>query len=280
MKHSKFNVVSVITKLVIILYLLNNLIPIVWTFKTSLKLPRDIASSTPVIFFETTGQHYLRLFREINILPVVFHSLQITLLTSFTAMLFGLMGAYAFARFKSWQARSMGMLSIGLRLFPAITIILPIFLLFRQIGLTNTVFGVVLANQGWALPMSIYILWSFIKQTPIDLEEAAWMDGCSRFSGIIKIVLPAISPGLISTFILITIFSWNEFFVPLIIGSGRHSVITMHVTRYLGGLDYGVQWGALSALATIIMVPVLIVAIFASRYLILVLGGSDSKKVV
>ena len=150
-------------------------------------------------------------------------------------------------------------------------------MLFNQLGLTGTRLGLILSYQVFCLPLTIWLTWGFFSQIPLELEEAALIDGCNRFTAFRHVVLPLALPGIGAATVVTTIFSWNQFFIPLILGGRDARVIATEIARYSGAEDAIAQWGPLAALSVVIVLPVILVGFTLNRYLIRGLLGRGGE---
>lgn len=241
--------------------------PVFWTFLNSLKPIRDMGAYPPKLIFSPTLDHYKQIFSR-NIWLPLRNSIAITFGSVLVAVLAGSPAGYALARFHGRAFRSFGFFVLSLRFLPAITFILPLFLLYRDLALTGTLGGLIVAYQVFLLPLVVWLTWGFFSQIPVELEEAAIVDGCSRLSAFYFIVLPLALPGIISAAIIASIWSWNEFFTPIILAGRTAETLPVALARWTGGEGMLPQWGPLAAWSMVIIAPVLLFALALSRYLV------------
>src|SRR6266496_3315355 len=158
---------------------------------------------------------------------------------------------------------------------PPIVLIIPIYILFRNLDLLDTHLGLILAYLTFSLPFVIWMMRGFLLDIPIELEEAAMIDGASRFQALVRVVLPLAAPGLAATAIFVILLAWNDFFYALILTSGNART----VTPYIGGFitDKAILWGRLYASSAIIMVPVLVFGLAVQKQLAHGLTGGAVK---
>lgn len=177
---------------------------------------------------------------------------------------FGAPAAYAIARFRvGRQHLSFWILSI--RMFPPIATILPLFVIYRTLGLVDTHFGLIVAYTVFNLPFAIWILMSFMQELPIEVEEAAKIDGATPFQVFRMVVLPLVAPGLIVSALFTFIFAWNDFAYAIIFSGSNVKPLPVVIAQFAGGHE--ILWGPISASAIIAVLPVVVMAFFLQRYL-------------
>lgn len=251
--------------------------PVLWTLLNAFKPGRDIVAFPPVFVFTPTLEHFRTILAQDLATPLR-NTAIVTVGAVLVAVSAGSLGGYALSRFRHPAFKAMGLAVFAMRFLPTIAFILPIFLLFNQLGLTGTHLGLIMAYQVFCLPLTIWLTWGFFSQIPYELEEAALIDGCNRLTAFVRIVLPLAMPGIGAATVVTTIFSWNQFFIPLILGGRDARVIATEIARYAGAEDAVAQWGALAALATVIVLPVIVIGFVLNRFLIRGLlgrGGDD-----
>lgn len=241
--------------------------PVLWTFKSAFKQGRDIVAFPPVFVFEPTLDHFRQVFAQDIGTPLVNTAL-VTVGAVSLAIVAGSLGGYALSRFRAPLFKALGLGVFTMRFLPTIVFILPLFVLFTEIRLTGSHIGLILAYQVFCLPLTIWLTWGFFSQIPFELEEAALIDGCNRLSAFVRVILPLALPGIGAATVVCTIFSWNQFLIPLILGGRDARVITTEIARYSGAEDAIAQWGALAALSVVIVLPVIVLGLALNRYLI------------
>jgi arabinogalactan oligomer/maltooligosaccharide transport system permease protein len=217
---------------------------------------------------------YLRVFKETNFLLWLWNSLVITCVTSFIGVSLAATGGYAFSRFK-FPGNKLGLtLLLGTQMIPAGMILLPLFLMIMRLGLINTYLGMIVAYSVTSLPFSIWILKGYYDTIPRSLEEAALVDGTSRFGAFYRIVLPLSTPALAIAFLFNFTQAWNEYLVArVVLCDAQRYTWTLGLFELQG--QYLTQWGMFAAGSFVVTVPVLIVFLYSSKWLIsgLTLGG-------
>jgi multiple sugar transport system permease protein len=268
------------------------LFPVGWLLISSVKEPPDVFAMPPKWIFQPTLHNYqaalglvvpaeLENLAEtqvgtLNPFPRIL--LNTTVVAAGTAVLslgLGATAAYALTRF--FPRRRTGLL-VGVmltRLVPPIVLVIPIYVLWREFGLLDTHLGLILAYLTINLPFVIWMMRGFLLDIPVELEEAALIDGASRFGALWRIVLPLAAPGIAATAIFTILLAWNDFLFALILTSGEART----ATPYIGGFitDKAILWGRLYASSAIIMVPVLLFGLAVQKQLAHGLTGGAVK---
>jgi multiple sugar transport system permease protein len=250
--------------------------PVLWTFLSAFKHGRDIVAFPPVFVFQPTLDHFRQVFAQ-DLWTPLRNTAIVTAGSVALAITAGSLGGYALARFRSPLFKTLGLGVFTMRFLPTIVFILPLFVLFTEIGLTGSHLGLILAYQVFCLPLTIWLTWGFFAQIPVELEEAALIDGCNRLTAFLRITLPLAMPGIGAATVVTTIFSWNQFLIPLILGGREARVITTEIARYSGAEDAIAQWGALAALSVVIVTPVIAMGFALNRFLIRGLLGRGGE---
>jgi multiple sugar transport system permease protein len=244
-------------------------IPFLWQIITSLKSPGEMFRVPPGILPE---QVHLQNYRDVFTSGVPFHlylrnSLIISGLTTVVCLIVGSFASYVLARYKfRGQNLFLGIL-LAVAMFPQVAIISPLFLFFRDLGLLNTYPGLIIPYTTFALPLTIWILTSFFRELPRDLEDAALIDGCSPFQSFYRIIVPLAAPGMVTTAILVFIFAWNEFLFAFIFNtSNEMRTVTVGITMFPG--LHEVPWGTIFAASTIITIPLVFLVLVLQRRIV------------
>jgi multiple sugar transport system permease protein len=233
-----------------------------WMVLSSLKANVQVTAYPPVWLFRPTLQNYVDVFTRNPFFSYMLNSTVIALAAVGIGLVCGLPAAYTLARYRQ---TALGFLVLTVRILPGIAFLVPLFVLYRQLGLINTHAGIILTHVIVVLPLIIWIMAGFFEDVPRELEEAAMIDGCSRVGTFLRIVLPLGQPGIVAATILSFIASWNNFIFVLILGGKDTITLPMAVYSFMSFED--VNWGGLTAAATVITLPILILALAVQRYL-------------
>ncbi len=246
------------------------LLPLYWMVVTSFKLRPEIFLSTPTFFpSEPTLENYVNLFASRNVTQFLINSAIVVTTAVVLSMVIGSVAAYSLARFRLVFGldRHLGFWILTTRMIPAIVIIVPIYVMVRDLGLINTYLGLSLVYAAFNLPFVIWMMRSFFAEIPVDLEEAAMVDGDNRLTAFWRIVLPLSAPGLVATSIFAVITTYNEFLFALILTSTADAMTMPVGTSTLIGRIQS-SWGEMTAIAAIGILPILIFALAVQRHLV------------
>ena len=242
------------------------LFPFYWLVNISLKTGSDLSSSD-LFPPNPTLDNYESIFKNDSFTRALGNSAIVSLTTTAIGVIVGSFAAYALARLKMNYKFLLLAIVLSITTFPQIAIAAPLFRLWSDIGLYNTLIGLVIPYLTFALPLSIYILVSFFKEIPKDLEEAALVDGATNFQAFRKVVVPLAAPGLATTAILTFIFAWNEFLLAFTLTSSVTArTVPVAIQQFSGSSQFEVPYGTQSAAAVVISVPlILLVLLFQKR---------------
>jgi multiple sugar transport system permease protein len=239
--------------------------PFLWLLVMSFKPIDDIFAWPPKWLFTPTADHYVGLW-DGEFRKSFWNSLLSSVGSTAFAMVIGVPGAYALSRMGGIGGNRLSLLVLASRMAPPIAFTIPYFLVYRHIGLIDTIWGLILIYLTFNLSLVIWLMRSFFDSTPRALEEAAWIDGASLWQTFTTIVLPMSGPGLAATAILCFLYSWNDFFFALILT--RTEAITAPVA-VVNFMNYeGWEWGKIAAGGTMVMLPVLIFSIAVRKFLV------------
>jgi multiple sugar transport system permease protein len=242
------------------------LLPLYWVVITSIKPTSDYLVVPPVWFpAEPTIVHYTAALFSYRGLQGLVNSLIIATASTVLSTIFGTMMAYSMARFHT-GGKHLAFWVLSQRFMPPVAVILPIFLLFRGWKLYDTHVGLILAYTFMTLPLTVWMMYAYFRQLPKSLEEAALVDGLSRWQTLWKIAVPLAAPGIVAAAVFAFIAVWTEFFFALILTS-RHAFTLPTVFRAFLGFQ-GAQYGEACALATTSLVPSLILGMLVQRHLV------------
>ena len=282
----------------VILYALITMIPLLWIFATGFKSPSDAISYPPKILFEPTLEGYVNLFttrtrqteeylaanppqnwaeeivRQYDMVIVgpsrygerFLNSIIIGFGSTFLAVFLGTMAAYAFSRFKVPLKDDLLFFILSTRMMPPIAVAIPIFLMFRTLGLSDTHLGMIMLYTAVNISLAVWLMKSFIDGIPREYEEAALIDGYTRFQAFMKVVLPQAATGIASTAIFCLIFAWNEYAFAVLLTSGTAQTAPPFIPTIIG--VGGQDWPAVAAGATLFLIPVLVFTVLLRKHLL------------
>lgn len=283
----------------VIAYAIISLIPLAWIILTSFRTPEDAISYPPKVMAEPSlvgyvnlfttrtrvtpeqmaaappaGSWYESLIRDEGMLmagPSRFfdryvNSLIIGFGSTFLAIVLGTMTAYALSRFKVPGKNDLLFFILSTRMMPPIAIAIPVFLMYREVGLNDTYLGLTLLYTVVNLSLSVWLLKGFMDEIPREYEEAAMVDGYSRFQAFVKIVLPQAATGIATTAIFCLIFAWNEYAFALLLTSGNAQTAPPFIPTIIG--EGGLDWAAMAAGTTLFLLPVLVFTVLLRKHLL------------
>ena len=283
----------------VILYAIITIIPLLWIIATGFKTSEDSIAYPPKVVFEPTLEGYVNLFttrtriHEANLteLPPAetwyeqmvrdrgqiiagpsrygerfLNSIIIGFGSTALCMILGTAAAYAFSRFRVPLKDDLLFFILSTRMMPPIAVAIPIFLMFKNLGLSDTHLGMILLYTSVNLSLSVWLLKGFIDEIPIEYEEAALIDGYTRFQAFYKVVLPQAATGIASTAIFCLIFAWNEYAFAVLLTSGTAQTAPPFIPTIIG--VGGKDWPAVAAGATIFLVPVMVFTILLRKHLL------------
>ena len=243
--------------------------PLLWLVSTAFKSPAELSQLTPTLFpVDWTWSNFEVAFAESQLPGALRNSFVVAVATAIITTLVALPAAYAIARYRSAvRNATIGWILIS-QVFPFILIVIPVFIVLKQIGLINTLPGLVIVYVVWALPFTLWMLQGYVAAIPRDLEEAASTDGANRFVILRSIIFPLLLPGLVATSMFAFINAWNEFFFALvIIQDPALQTAPLLLARYVGA-EGSVNLGPLAATALITTLPSLIIFSIIQRKLV------------
>ncbi len=220
--------------------------------------------------FLPTFAHYTKIFREVSFLRYLGNSIVVGTSATIIGLLFSLPAAYSVARYRQ---RRLALALLFARILPGVIYLVPFFLLFQWLGLLRTYGALVITHVLITLPMMTWILIPYFEDLPVELEEAAYIDGCSRTRIFLAVSIPLVRPGIAAATILAFITSWNDYVFALILSGTSTRTVPIALLTFMG--QSVVDWGALNAAATLATVPVIIMAVLVQKHIVkgLTLGG-------
>jgi multiple sugar transport system permease protein len=244
------------------------LLPFYWLVNISLKTGADLSSSD-IIPPSPSLDNYQSIFELSSFTKALRNSAIVSLVTTFLGIVVGSFAAYALARLRMRGKAILLAVVLSITTFPQIAIAAPLFRLWSDIGLYNTLIGLVIPYLTFALPLSIYILVSFFREIPKDLEEAALVDGATHFEAFRKVVVPLAAPGLATTAILTFIAAWNEFLLATTLTTSPSARTTpVAISQFTGSSQFEVPLGTQSAASVVISIPLIILVLLFQKRIV------------
>ncbi|MBA4098969.1 MAG: sugar ABC transporter permease [Rhodospirillum sp.] len=283
----------------VILYAVITMVPLAWIFATAWKTPPDSISYPPKVVFNPSLEGYCNLFttrtrqtdeyiaalgppegacdevtrkREMviaglsNYVPRFINSLIIAFGSTFLAVSLGTFAAYAFSRFKIPLKDDLMFFILSTRMMPPIAVAIPIYLMYREVGLSDSALGMILLYTAVNVSLAVWLLKGFIDEIPREYEDAAMIDGYTRLQAFFKVVLPQAATGIAATSIFCLIFAWNEYAFAVLLTSGEAQTAPPFIPTIIG--EGGMDWPAVGAGTTLFLIPVVVFTVLLRKHLL------------
>ncbi len=250
------------------LVLLYALVPVLWILSLSLK-PTSTVKDGKLIPLHVTFDNYRGIFRGNYFSSALVNSVGIGVLTTVIAVAIGAMAAYAVARLEFPGKRVLIGAVLLISMFPAISLVTPLFNIERRIGLFDTWPGLIIPYITFALPLSIYTLSAFFREIPWDLEKAAKMDGATPAQAFLRVITPLAAPGIVTTAILVFIFAWNDLLLALSLTATKRAITApVAIANFTGSSQFEEPTGSIAAGAMVITVPIIVFVLVFQRRIV------------
>jgi multiple sugar transport system permease protein len=283
----------------VIAYALITMIPLVWIVLTSFKTPPDSIAYPPKLMFQPSMEGYCNLFTTrtrqtpeylaampaptgycdsvvrtrnmviagpSNVIPRFTNSIIIAFGSTFLAVFLGTLAAYAFSRFRIPLKDDLLFFILSTRMMPPIAVAIPIYLMYREIGLSDTRIGMILLYTAVNVSLAVWLLKGFIDEIPREYEEAAMIDGYTRLQAFTKIVLPQATTGIAATAIFCLIFAWNEYAFAVLLTSGEAQTMPPFIPFIIG--EGGQDWPAVASATTLFLIPIVVFTVLLRKHLL------------
>ena len=263
--HRRKNVHLTLRYIVACLLVLIFVFPVYWLFIISFKTPDEIFAFPPMWYPKSIQfANYMVLFKDGDA-ETVLNSLILATASTFFAMILGTIAAYSLVRFKT-GGENLAVWIISQRMMPPVAIVFPVFLLYVFFGWVDTFFGLILLYTAFNLPYVIWMMRGYIEDIPLELEESALVDGCTRWAVLWKVVMPMARSGLFATAVFTFVFAWNDFLFALVLTRTEVTTYTVQVTHYFGGQSN--FWAKIAAMSVLGTIPVFFAVATMQRYLV------------
>ncbi len=250
------------------LVLIYALTPVLWILSLSLK-PTSTVKDGKLIPSSLTLDNYRGIFRGNYFSSALINSVGVGVITTVIAVVIGAMAGYAVARLEFPGRRLLIGAVLLISMFPAISLVTPLFNIERRIGLFDTWPGLIIPYITFALPLSIYTLSAFFREIPRDLEKAATMDGATPAQAFRKVIVPLAAPGIVTTAILVFIFAWNDLLLALSLTATKASITApVAIANFTGSSEYEEPTGSIAAGAMVITVPIIVFVLVFQRRIV------------
>ncbi|MBD1380689.1 carbohydrate ABC transporter permease [Metabacillus arenae] len=253
--------------------------PFLWILLASVKPLSELFGEKAFTWFTSnpTFSYYVSVFTDYPFLRYLWNSTVVATITTVYTVFIAAFAAYAIARMQfRGKAWILGLV-LSVSMFPQIATISPIYIFLKNVGLTNSYLGLIIPYTTFALPLSIWLLVTFFRKIPFDLEEAAKIDGASIMQTYFKVILPLAIPGIFTTAILVFIAAWNEFLFALTINTAEaYKTVPVGIAMFRG--QYTIPWGEISAATVIVTIPLVIMVLLFQRRIVSGLTSGSVKE--
>jgi multiple sugar transport system permease protein len=265
----------IVTVVVLAIWIVWTLAPLLITALGSIKTTRE-AFATPaygdwkgiasIFKFSPTAIHFERLFSEQGFGAYIWHGLVAAVGSAAIAVIMGTLGAYGLSRGRFKREKDISFWIISTRMAPAVVVIVPLYYIFRSFGMLSTLPGLIIAYTTFNLSFSIWLIKGFFDDLPVEIEEAAFVDGDSHWAVFRKIAVPLAAPGIVASFVLCVLFSWNDFLFAAVIGGHRAKTVPVGITELRTTVE--VLWGPINSATIILIIPMIALGMLIRKYLI------------
>lgn len=254
------------TAAVLVTVIIMAVFPLYWMVSMSFKTTLQTFQIPPAFFFHATLSNYQAVLTSQGTVSAIETSLQTSLLNMIAAVVIGSMGAYALARYAIARKRDLWFWIISNRMLPPVVLAIPMFIMATAIGLYDTKTLLVIIYLSFNLPLVVWIMMGFFQAIPREVEEAAAVDGAGALRTFFQVALPLAVPGVAVSAMFAFMFAWNAFLLPFVLTDHAARTLPVVAATYIAG--FGVQWGEIAAVGTLLVVPPLLLSILGSRYLV------------
>lgn len=249
--------------LIVISAMVITLVPLLYMLSSSFKTIVDIMNPKKIFIFNPDIRNYIEVFTKYDFTKPIRNSLIVSIVTTVLSCIMGLPAAYSIARNNQDK---LSLVILAVRIIPAITFLVPWYIIFSKLGLVGTFTSLVLANLLVSLPLIIWICTPYFKSLPREIDESAFVDGATKFRIFISILVPLAKPGIFTAAIMSFIYTWNNFMFSLILSGKNTKTLPMAIFNFMSYTE--VNWGGLMAAAVIITLPVIIISLVLQKYVV------------
>jgi multiple sugar transport system permease protein len=263
-----FKVFGKLTKISILTFwLIFTIFPLYWMFLTSIRAKTETTKHFYYPHGNSTLDSYRKLFEQYAFGTYIKNSLVVSISASIFVVFIGLLGAYALARYRFKSKSQIMLVFLITQMIPGLIALAPLYLLLSRINLLNTLYALILCYIGGMIPFATVMLRGFLQRIPPDLDEAALIDGCNRFTALFRVVFPVALPGIAATFIFSFVQCWNELFLAMIlIDSDSNKTYPVAMRSFIGA--YYIDWGGLAASVMIGIIPTVLMFALMSKFMV------------
>lgn len=256
----------------LVLVVVGLLLPLIWMVAASLKTNVDIYDTSKALLFSPTVENYTTVLDQANYVTFIINSLWVAFASTVLSLLLGVPAAYSMSRFSMKRSALVVLMA---RVIPGVSLLVPWFYVFSNLKLVGGFTVLVLSHMFVSLPLVVYIMMGFFDGMPLELEESAQVDGLTPIGAFRRITLPLSTPGIATAGILAFIFSWNNFMFALVLSGAKTKTLPVAIFDFVGYA--AIDWGGLMAAATVVTVPIMVIALLAQKYVVSGLTAGATK---
>jgi multiple sugar transport system permease protein len=264
-KTTRERIVEVLRHALLLAWSFVVLFPLYWIVSMSLKPPSEAIALPPDWIFLPTVYNYLQLLQEGSFISAFINSVFMVSASVILVLLIGVPAAYVLSRYDIPHQRDVLVWILSSRMLPPVAVIIPFFVIFRALNLYDTRIGMIFMYVTINISVVVWVMKAFFDGIPETLEEAARVDGATRFQAFRKVILPAAKPGIFSVAIISFIFAWIELLFSLVLTNSNAVTVTMEVYQFIGVRQ--IEWGMLAAATTATIIPIVLFVIVVNKYL-------------
>lgn len=246
--------------------------PLVWMFLASLKTNVDIYDASKTLIFSPTTANYETVLGRNNYFSFVFNSFWVAFASTALSLIIGVPAAYSMSRF---AMRRSALVVLMARIIPGVSLLVPWYYVFSNLSLVGGYGVLILSHMFVALPLIVYIMMSYYDSMPLELEEAARVDGLTHIGAFLKITLPLSIGGVATAGILSFIFSWNNFMFALVLSGAETKTLPVAIFNFVAYAS--IDWGGLMAASVVVTIPIMVIALFTQKYIVSGLTAGATK---
>lgn len=246
------------------------LLPVAWVISLSFKGPDETAAGSPQFLpKDATLQNYRDILDNPDFLDALRNSFGISLIATFLSVIFATLAAYAIARLEFRGKRAVLSLALAIAMFPVVSLVGPLFDMWRTFGLFNTWPGLIIPYMSFTLPLAIWTLSAFFREIPWEMEQAAQVDGATSWQAFRKVIVPLAAPGVFTAAILTFFFAWNEFVLAISLTSTTGSrTVPAQMSYFVGPDPFNPPYGQLATASVIVTVPIIVIVLLFQRKIV------------
>jgi ABC-type glycerol-3-phosphate transport system permease component len=265
-----------VTHLALVVASLLALFPLFWVLLTSFKTNRDaMASADHALIFTPTLSNFEEIFASPVFVQAALTSAGITIVATVIVVVVATLGGYAFARLRVPGRRTLASIMVIVQVIPGIVLVIPLYRLVSSLGMYDQWLPIAVILGGLSIPFGTWLMLAFFRNSPVEIEEAAFADGATRVQLFRHILIPMVAPGMATVAIFTAIAVWNSFLIPLVLGQTRAQTLTVYAAQFI--TFQGVNWGPLCAGAVLILGPIVLFVLAMQRPLVKGLTAGSLK---